>query len=185
MPKGKQHRKPASSLSKDEWGFVARFFLSFFILYAALLGIDHFFPTATLLFKVFVARSSSILLAAYFGTATSISGTVIFSGNSLYSIVVECTGLVLAILLFSLLYASKLSPQKIAFYLAAYMPFLLAFNVFRVSLTIAIGIFYGQDAMDAVHVTLWLVDSALVMALWMRATGIRIGAGKNASSRRL
>jgi exosortase/archaeosortase family protein len=76
------------------------------------------------------------------------------------------------------MFAFRLSAKKSLAYFAFYAPFLLAFNVLRVAFTIAVGISYGEAAMDAVHMALWVFDSLLVLCLWTRAAGISFGAKK-------
>ena len=167
-------KRPDFSLSPSERSFLLRFFLCFFALYLALLAADAFLPALLFPVKSFVAQSELVLLRSA-GFPVSLDGLVIYSPDAAYLIVVECTGLVLMILLFSLLYASRLHKKRLFSHFVPYSVFLLAFNLVRVLVTIAVGISFGNAALDAVHVSLWLFDSLLVLWLWMRAAGIRLG----------
>ncbi len=166
--------RSAFSLSPSERAFLLRFFLCFFALYLALLALDFYAPALTLPAKSFVAQSELVMLRAA-GFPVSLDGLVIHSQGSAYLIVVECTGLVLVMLLFSLLFASRLHKKKLFSHFVPYSVFLFAFNIVRVLLTISVGLSFGDAALDAVHVSLWLFDSLLVLWLWMRTAGIRVG----------
>ena len=74
----------------------------------------------------------------------------------------------MVILFGALLYATK--PSWRAFFL--YSPFLLAFNLFRLYLTLLAGAQYA--AFDAVHVFLWFVDSGVVLLAWSHATKVNL-----------
>lgn len=157
------------ALTAGERGFVLRLVYSFFAAYALLFLIDCLTPVFLSL-KVFVASAETLLLSSA-GIAAQQYGAVVVAGSWAFKIVLECTGLVLVALLFSLLYASKLPARKIATRLLLCLPFLLAFNLARLFATLYVAILYGNAAFEAIHLLLWLADSFVVLALWALVVG--------------
>jgi len=94
-------------------------------------------------------------------------------GKSGFEIIADCTGLVMVVLLFALLYSTESKadkPRELAFY----APFLLAFNLVRLFATLLAHYHLGEAGFEAVHAALWFVDSGVVLWCWSRATGVRL-----------
>lgn len=164
-------RRDFLRISRDEAGFLLRFFLSFFASYALLHLLDYFKVFEPL--KLFVAAAQAALFRSI-GVSAVLQGAMLSHGGLAFAIVLECTGLVLVALLFSLLFASRVPAKKLLRALLLFSPFLLAFNVLRVFATLYSGVAFGIGVMDSVHVFLWLVDSLLVLWIWTVAIGLSV-----------
>ncbi len=161
------------SLQKQEKKFLALFLSSFAALYLLVQAL----PIDSLLEKL---TALEVALLNFAGVAASSTQTTIFTPSIEFEIVRDCSGLVMASLLAALLFASKPN-QKISWKnnsnywqgalktLLLFAPLLLAFNVLRLWVTLFAGAHYGQSTLDAVHFTLWIVDSAVVLLVWMHS----------------
>ena len=140
----------------------------------------HFLVSFTLLFFVikvlpleplnlFVANAEQVILSNA-GLHIAREGVLLSIGKAVFQIVVDCSGLVMIILFLSLVYSTKtrVKPSKILLYSV----FFFAFNLLRLAFTLAVGAFYGTQALDAVHPALWFVDSGVVFAAWAREYGL-------------
>lgn len=156
-----------SLLKKSELEFLGRFFLLFFIPYI-LLHVADVSPLSSAIAGV----ESSALSAA--GFPASSSGSLLFVGESVYEIVPDCTGLVMVILLFALLYSTPLDSNRRLRGLLVFTPLLLAFNLARLAVTLLTGAWFGPTALEGAHVLLWFVDSAVVLLAWGRAAGVKL-----------
>lgn len=151
------------SLSTKERRFLALFIISFVVLYALIRILPLQFLT------VFIANAEASILSSA-GHAAVAQGTALFVGNQAFEIVVDCSGLVMIILFFSLLYSTgvKISWQK----LLKYFAFFFVFNLIRLAFTLAVSADYGNAALDIVHPVLWFVDSGVVFAAWAKEYGL-------------
>lgn len=151
------------SLSAKERRFLALFLISFVVLYALI----HILPLQFL--DVFVANAEASILSSA-GHAAVTQGTTLFVGKAAFEIVVDCSGLVMMIMFFSLLYSTgvKITWQK----LLKYFAFFFVFNLIRLAFTLAVSADYGNAALDVVHPVLWFVDSGVVFAAWAKEYGL-------------
>jgi len=140
---------------------LAKFLLVFFIL----LALIHFIDFSTL--ASVVASVESELLSTLGFTVLKFKSTVIVNSTP-FLITVDCTGVVLIILLFSLFVSTQTGSLK-QFILFSILLFF--FNITRLLLTLEVGGVYGLNAMELTHVSLWLVDSAVVFIIWLGVAG--------------
>jgi|YelNatPaOPRAMG01_1025707.scaffolds.fasta_scaffold09734_6 hypothetical protein len=140
---------------------LAKFLLVFFIL----LALIHFIDFSTL--ASVVASVESELLSTLGFTVLKFKSTVIVNSTP-FLITVDCTGVVLIILLFSLFVSTQTGSLK-QFILFSILLFF--FNITRLLLTLEVGSVYGLNAMELTHVSLWLVDSAVVFIIWLGVAG--------------
>ena len=140
---------------------LAKFLLVFFIL----LALIHFIDFSTL--ASVVASVESELLSTLGFTVLKFKSTVIVNSTP-FLITVDCTGVVLIILLFSLFISTQTGSLK-QFILFSILLFF--FNITRLLLTLEVGSVYGLNAMELTHVSLWLVDSAVVFIIWLGVAG--------------
>lgn len=154
-------------LEKKEIVFLSKFFLLFFIPFAAIhvLPLD-FISSAIALIQSTMLRGAGISAYSF--------GPFILSQGQVFKIIIDCTGLVMLILFFALLYSTKERRPGRKVQLIASILFLFAFNLFRLFITILSGLFFGENAINLVHPLLWFVDSGVVMLCWIWTAGIRI-----------
>ena len=150
-----------------EKAFLARFFIIFFALFAILL-----FAPPVPLNSAIAGIEASLMHSS--GVPVAVDGTVLSLGASSAEIVNECSGLVMVILLASLLYSSDIPENRRRLALLAFTPFLLLFNIARLYATLY-AYFAAHQLFEAVHVILWFVDSAVVLACWYYAFRGRAG----------
>ncbi|MFH1106616.1 MAG: archaeosortase/exosortase family protein [Candidatus Micrarchaeota archaeon] len=148
-------------LDAGEKRFLARFLAIFFGLFAVLLLAD-----LRALNEAIASVQAGLL--ALSGLPVVQHGILLSSGNSAATIVNECSGLVMVILLAALLYASQMPESRRRRTLLIFTPFLLAFNIARLFLTLR-AFFTAGALFDYVHVLLWFVDSAVVLSIWYMA----------------
>ena len=160
----------------DEKTFILRFLFAFFLLYTAIHAMDWLLPALFYPLKRLVALSLVPLLSSI-GIPATVDGIVVTTAAAKYMMVVECTGLVIAGLLASALIASEMKWKEIAQALLFYVPFLFAFNIFRVLLTIWAEAAFGAGAFDPAHALSWLADSLVVVLVWARVA-LGWGAGR-------
>ena len=160
----------------DEKTFILRFLAAFFLLYLAIHAIDGLFPALFYPLKRLVALSLVPLLSTI-GIPATVDGIMVTTAAAKYAMVVECTGLVISALLASALFASEMKLKEIARALLFYVPFLFAFNIFRVLLTIWAEAAFGAGAFDPAHALSWLADSLVVVLVWARVA-LGWGAGR-------
>ncbi|MFH0835819.1 MAG: archaeosortase/exosortase family protein [Candidatus Micrarchaeota archaeon] len=147
-------------------GFVIRFLPVFFIPFLVL----SFLTWSPL--TDFIAGAETVSLN-YAGVQATASGSLISTPSINFLIIFECSGLVMLILLFALLFAHP--PKKTNWVtVAGYGLFLLFFNLVRLFFTLLAGIYFGDAVLGAVHVSLWFVDAGVVFWVWLRLTGIKI-----------
>ncbi|MFH1780247.1 MAG: archaeosortase/exosortase family protein [Candidatus Micrarchaeota archaeon] len=143
--------------------FLVSFSLFFLIPFFLLYVFDFSFLTS------FVAGIEAFFLG--FFVPVFLDGSTIFAGSISFDIVIECTGAVMFVLLFALLYSTD-APKKI-FFLLLFAPVLFVFNLLRLFLTLIMGVFYGVDVLNVVHFLLWFVDAGVVFLLWLHAMKIK------------
>ncbi|MFH1199710.1 MAG: archaeosortase/exosortase family protein [Candidatus Micrarchaeota archaeon] len=153
-------------LSKKEKAFLAKFLALFALLFSMVWLFDLPPLNAALAF----AEGE---LLSHAGVPAIVGGNIIAVGGLSARIVNECSGLVMVALLVALLYSHDIPRKSRLRALAVFVPFLLAFNALRLFATLYV--FFAANAwFDAVHVALWLVDSAVVLACWYVAFSRRI-----------
>jgi len=155
-------------LSAFERGFLARFLFFFFIPFAVIHLVDASFLNAA------VASVEQVLLS-FLGYDVVAAGPDLLVDGTPFRIVVDCTGLVLVLLLFALLFSTPLKNSVRVRAIIVFTPFLLFFNALRLLLTLSVGAVLGQAVLEVVHVLLWFVDSAVVFFIWMQVAGVRCG----------
>lgn len=155
-----------TGLSKEQKQFLWRFPPLFVIPYAVMRFIPLDFLTRPIAFLESFALNA-------FGFQTQVFGSTILSQKTVFTIIPDCSGLVMVILFLALYYSTKTRRYSIKenepAALAPYVLFLLAFNLLRLFVTLAVGLSYGGNALDKTHMALWFVDSAVVMLAWAHA----------------
>ncbi|NUN11663.1 exosortase/archaeosortase family protein [Candidatus Micrarchaeota archaeon] len=149
-------------VNKKEKLFLAKFFTSFFIPFFLLELID------TSLLTNAIAGFENYFLSKL--VYTELNGSTIFANNILFQIVTECSGLVMLLLFASLIYSTEAKNKLKNFLLLA--PVVFVFNLLRLFVTLLFGVFYGQQAIEVVHVLFWFIDAGVVFLLWMHVVGI-------------
>lgn len=148
-----------------------RFLASFLILFFVPFALIHFLPLGFTGEAVAGVEESMLSTLGY---GVERSGSLLrIGGVSYFDIVADCSGLVMVILFFALLYSTPCDCDRLRA-LLVYSPVLLAFNLFRLLLTLLAHYHYGAAAFEFAHVALWFVDSAVVLACWSRATGVKL-----------
>lgn len=126
-----------------------------------------------------LAQTESTLLASAgipntLTTNTAGTPSTLSTSFAEFEIVTECTGLVLVLMLAALLIATPAElcpPKRKLAYFAVFAPFLIAFNALRLFLTLYLGTLWPAW-FDGIHAFFWLVDSAVVFAVWVKASKI-------------
>lgn len=137
--------------------FLTFFFIPFFLIHV----VDFSLLTS------FLANLEGFLLSLA-GFNTIVSGSLMIVNSTPFLITVDCTGLVLIILLFALFLSTKVGN---ALYFILFSALLLVFNVVRLLLTLEVGGVFGLNAMESTHVFLWFVDSGVVFLIWLGVGG--------------
>jgi len=147
-------------LSAGEWIFLARFAGLFSIPYLGMRFSDLAWLTSP------VAGAEGFLLNAL-GLPSSMNDSIITLAGKEYEIIPDCTGLVMIIMLFALLWSTPVKQERKWFFMAFGAPFLLAFNLLRLALTIWMDAVLGVG--EGAHVVFWLVDAGAVVGMWAKA----------------
>jgi hypothetical protein len=142
---------------KDIAKFLVFFFTPFFLIHF----IDFSFLTS------FLASVEGHLLSLA-GFNTVVSSSLVIINSTPFLITVDCTGLVLIILLLALFLSTEVGNFSQFLLFSA---FLFIFNIVRLLLTLEIGGVYGLNAMESTHVFLWFVDSGVVFMIWLGVAG--------------
>jgi len=152
-------------------GKSAAFLLSFLALFFVPFALIHFLPLGFASEAVASVEETMLKAAGY---ATQRDGAFLsIGGKSDFEIVTDCTGLVMVILFFALLYSTPSKADKPRA-LLIYAPVLLSFNLARLFATLVAHYHFGPAVFEGVHVALWFVDSAVVLWCWSRATGAKL-----------
>jgi exosortase/archaeosortase family protein len=160
--------------SQNEKRFLKYFSASFVFFYAIL----KILPLQPL--NLFIAFAQEKILFSV-GYSVFRIGTTLLVGRAAFEIVMECSGLLMMALFFSLLYATKIRIPRAR--LLGYFAFFFIFNLFRLAFTLAVGANYGQNALNIAHPALWFVDSAVVFACWAKEYGFKLPRAKNSFKR--
>jgi len=148
-----------------------RFLASFLVLFFVPFALIHVVPMGFA--NEAVAGSEEFLLSTL-GYQVEQSGSLLRIGaESYFDIIADCTGAVMVILFFALLYSTPCDCNRLRA-LAIYSPLLLGFNLLRLLVTLLTHYHYGLAAFDLAHVALWFVDSGVVLACWSHATGVKL-----------
>ena len=150
--------RPFLGISRQEWRFLAVFLASFFALFFLLISID-----LSGLTDAITSLEAGLLHAL--GIPVTVSGSFMVFGNGVVRVIAECTGLVMVILLFSLLIATPMPSRRRFKAFVLFAPLLLLFNLIRLAVTL-VAFFRFASSFEAVHVVLWVVDSAVVLGVW-------------------
>lgn len=153
-------------LRKGEIEFLVKFLCLFFGLFILMRALD-----LSALLEAIANLEYGMLKVL--GINTALSGTLIYIGRRTVEIVPECSGLFMPILLAALLWSTKIDNSRRVKYLLIFTPLLFLFNLFRIYITI-LPLAYMPALFSPIHIFMWFVDSAIVLAIWMRAQGIRI-----------
>ncbi len=168
------------ALTHEQLEFLKKFPVYFFLPYIGMRLVDW-----SALTDAIAAFESSALSAL--GYANQRIGSVILTQASAFDLIVDCSGVVMIIMFLALYYATGdfskkgkrgSKPPRSPW---IYLPLLFAFNLCRILVTLAIGISFGDAALQATHFTLWFADSAVVLLCWAHAKRLEIG-GARASS---
>ncbi|MFH1443261.1 MAG: archaeosortase/exosortase family protein [Candidatus Micrarchaeota archaeon] len=157
-------RKPF--LQKGETEFLTRFFLIFFGLFAVLKIAD----LSSLLELIAGIEYSLAILA---GIPATLSAPAIMLNTSSVEIVAECSGFVMIILLAALLWSTNIPNGRRIRYMLVFSPFLFVFNILRIFATL-LTLNSHPSLFEFVHISLWFVDSAIVLLIWMKAQNMNI-----------
>ena len=166
----KINRLLSLKFSREEKRFLKYFAASFVFFYAIL----KILPLQPLNLLVAFIQEKMLFYAGY---AVFRVGTTLLVDGAAFEIVLECSGLLLMALFFSLLYATRTKISKPR--LLGYFAFFFIFNLFRLAFTLGVGATYGQGALDVVHPALWFVDSAVVFAAWAKEYGFKLPRAEN------
>jgi len=150
-------------LSQIEKNFLLKFFAGFSLLYllVQILPLEAFLQ--------WLASTEAVLLNSA-GVNALASATIISTPAIEFEIIRDCSGLLMVALLAALLYATN--SRNSLKTLLLFAPLLVAFNLFRLLITLFVGTRFGSGALEAVHFSLWIVDSLIVLLIWARAEGI-------------
>ncbi|HLC48083.1 MAG TPA: archaeosortase/exosortase family protein [Candidatus Norongarragalinales archaeon] len=153
-------------LKKGEIGFLAKFLALISILFLLL-------KTVQMGFLLEWIASWEYGALRFLNLPAILDGATIALPSVKIRIVPECSGLFMPILLAALLWSTKIEAGKRIRYMLIFTPLLFLFNLIRLfatifTLAVAPGLF------DLMHITLWFVDSAIVLLIWMDAQGIKI-----------
>lgn len=148
--------------------FLVKFLVLFFVPYAFIHVVD-----LSAVNEAVAGVQGAMLNTA--GLPTSVEGTLLtttFGGRqTIFDMIIDCSGLMMVILFFALLYSTPIKRGRLK-WLLAFTPLLLAFNAVRLFATIAAAVLY--DAFEVVHVALWFVDSAVVLLCWAFVAEIKV-----------
>ncbi len=140
-------------------------FVKFLVVFFALFAFIHLLDVSLL--TSFLAGLEGFLLSSL-GFATVVSNSLLTVNSISFLVSVDCSGLVLIVLLFSLFVSTGVgSVRNFVFFSAL----LFLFNIARLLLTIEVGGVFGFGVMEATHIFLWFVDSGVVFAIWLCVGG--------------
>ena len=135
----------------------------------AIIYFDVSFYPLQVVFTNFIASILSLLGYQFFK-----SGFFLFLGESQYPIDMsrDCLGWKSTYSLFALVFATPgLIKDKLKF-LAVWIPVLFVVNIFRVLITILIGLNFGLQYLEVIHTFLWqevmIIALLLVWVIWLR-----------------
>lgn len=153
---------------KDVFIFLVKFNLLLIPFYAIIYFDVSFYPLQ-IAFTNFMA---SILKLMGYQIATS--GFLLFLGGIQYPIDIsrDCLGWKSVYSLFALVFATPgLKKDKLKF-LAAWIPVLFVVNIFRVLITMLVGLNFGYQYLEVIHTFLWqgimIMALLLVWVVWLR-----------------
>jgi len=153
---------------KDVLIFLIKFNLLLIPFYAIIYFDLSFYP----LQAAFTNFITSIL--NFLGYHVSTSGFFLYLGEKQYPIDIsrDCIGWKSAYSLFALVFATPgLIKDKLKF-LVIWIPFLFVVNIFRVLITILVGLNFGFQYLEVIHTFLWqeimIIALLLVWYIWLR-----------------
>lgn len=142
---------------------VTRFLLKFSLLFGLPYLALNIIPLKPLLETIAFLEA---LMLNQTGIAAQASGVIVSTSTQVFQIVPSCSGFVMIILSFALLYSTPVN--KPFRYLIVFSPALFAFNLLRLYAVLAVGTSWPQ-LMEPLHCYLWFVDAGLVLFLWFVA----------------
>tara|TARA_Y100000310_G_scaffold343831_2_gene453360 strand:- start:16331 stop:16816 length:486 start_codon:yes stop_codon:yes gene_type:complete len=156
-------------LDKKYLIFLVKFFAIFLFLEFFVFGTNLTF------LQEFIAKTQADFLGLRY------VNNLIFVSDGIFEIVPECTGIVSASILASIIFSMKKPEMKKKFFIFG-LGFVLLFivNYLRVLSIIWVGMEFGIENAELLHITSWFVSSGLVLGLWYYFTK-RITGEKNLS----
>jgi len=156
-------------LNKKYLLFLVKFFAIFLFLEFFVFGTNLTF------LQEFIAKTQ----ADFFGLKNV--KNFIFISDGIFEIVPECTGIVSTSILASIIFSLK-KPEMKKKLLIFGLGFMLLFivNYLRVLSIVWVGIEFGMETAETLHIISWFVSSGIVLALWYYFTK-RITGAKNFS----
>lgn len=147
--------------------FLTRFLILFLPLYA-LIELTTIYFSNNFLTQLIATIQTTLLKTI--GITVTQSNNLLRAAGTTFEIIPDCTGLMLIAMLASLLYATRsvTNETKIKT-LTLGAAALLVFNLLRLTLTIYIFVNFGQTAFELIHLALWIIDSLLVLTIWLLA----------------
>ncbi len=147
--------------------FLLRFLILFLPLYA-LIELTTIYLSNNFLTQTITQIQNTILNLIQINS--TYSNNTLHAAGATFEIIPDCTGLMLIAMLAALLYATRsvTNEHKIKTLLWA-TPLLLIFNLLRLTTTIYIFANFGQTTFETAHLLLWIIDSLLVIAIWLLA----------------
>ena len=147
--------------------FLSRFLIVFLPLYA-LIELTTIYFSNNFFTQLIAAIQSQILKVI--GISTIHSGNILRAAGATFEIIPDCTGLMLIAMLVGLLYATRsvTNKHKLNILLLG-GAVLLIFNLLRLTLTIYTFVNFGQNTFELTHFALWIIDSLLVITIWLLA----------------
>lgn len=154
--------------TKENALFLVKFLVLFFVPYAFIHVVD-----LSAVNEAVAGVQGAMLNAA--GLPTAVQGThlaiTVGGRQAFFNMIIDCSGLMMVILFFALLYSTPIKRGRLK-WLLAFTPLLLAFNAVRLFVTIAAAVLY--NAFEVVHMALWFVDSAVVLLCWAFVAEIKL-----------
>ena len=147
--------------------FLLRFLILFTPLYALIELTTIYYSNNTL--TQLITQLQHFLLQ-YIGITTTTTNNLLFLNQTTFEIIPDCTGLMLIAMLASLLYATR--SVKIEHKIKTLLfggAALLIFNQIRLLTTLILFFLHGQNTFELVHFALWIIDSLLVLGIWLLA----------------
>lgn len=147
--------------------FLTRFLIVFLPLYA-IIELTTIYFSNNILTQTIASIQSALLNSI--GIFANNSGNIIRTVGATFEVIPDCSGLMLIAMLAGLLYATRsvTNKHKLNILLLG-GAVLLIFNLLRLTLTIYTFVNFGQNTFELTHFALWIIDSLLVITIWLLA----------------
>lgn len=160
--------------SAEQREFLKKFPLYFFVPYIGMRFVDWSALTQA------IAAFESVALASL-GYANERIGSMIIAstangGGGAFDLIVDCSGVIMIIMFLALYYSTEIPSKRGRKPRSpwVYLPLLFVFNLFRLLVTLVVGVSMGSGALQATHFALWWVDSGVVLAAWAHAKNVEL-----------